>query len=672
MRILWANVYCLLDTSSGASMSARQMLLQLKAQGHEVMVLGATVFDSDRGTTPLKPHWQEIQSKRGHFVELKDGDLSHKMLVTASTQRAQMTSHEEGLWMASYQKALESFRPDIVFFYGGQSFDWLIACEARAAGARVVAYLVNGNYGGQRWCKDVDQIVTDSQATADFYKQHHGYSVQAVGTFIDPARVRAAKPAPRRILFVNPSREKGAGVVVQLAMLFEKTRPDIIFEVVQSRGDWGQMVRSVTQAIEGSARESLTNVVVSPNTADMRPIYGRTRLLLAPSLWWESGARVLAEAMLNGIPAIVTRRGGSPEMVGNAGLFLEMPEECHQKPYDKLPSLDSLQPLADRIVELYDDEGKYKVYVERAREVAAQRHDLEHNGRRLAQVFENLMKTPVSAPVAAASQVAAEVSWREVCRHLDLFAPNSAGWTGGYRALAQLARESAQGTMQALQALAQQQGSIKRAAIEITPIEAWPQTKTSAKLAAKLEQLFKAHGSDKSTVHNYHLLYAAILDAHASRAFNMLEIGMGTNHVDTPSNMGRKGRPGASLRAFRDCFAKASVYGADVDDRILFQEDRIVTHVVDQTRMDSFDQLAQWLAPSMQLIIDDGLHAPHSNLNTVLFALRKLGSGGWLVVEDILPAMLPVWRLALSLMPEAGDTYLVQTRSALVFVLRKH
>ena len=29
-RLLWANAFCLLDTSSGASMSVRQMLLQLK------------------------------------------------------------------------------------------------------------------------------------------------------------------------------------------------------------------------------------------------------------------------------------------------------------------------------------------------------------------------------------------------------------------------------------------------------------------------------------------------------------------------------------------------------------------------------------------------------------------------------------------------------------------
>jgi hypothetical protein len=33
-RLLWANLYCLLDTSSGASMSVRQMLMQLVQAGY--------------------------------------------------------------------------------------------------------------------------------------------------------------------------------------------------------------------------------------------------------------------------------------------------------------------------------------------------------------------------------------------------------------------------------------------------------------------------------------------------------------------------------------------------------------------------------------------------------------------------------------------------------------
>ena len=39
--------------------------------------------------------------------------------------------------------------------------------------------------------------------------------------------------------------------------------------------------------------------------------------------------------------------------------------------------------------------------------------------------------------------------------------------------------------------------------------------------------------------------------------------------------MGIKGKPGASVRAFRDYFDKAIIYGADIDSKILFFEKRI-------------------------------------------------------------------------------------------------
>ena len=68
----------------------------------------------------------------------------------------------------------------------------------------------------------------------------------------------------------------------------------------------------------------------------------------------------------------------------------------------------------------------------------------------------------------------------------------------------------------------------------------------------ELRALFQKYGSDKSTGHNYHLLYSWLLAPKRGEDLSMLEIGLGTNNIDVPSNMGLEGRPGASLRAFRD------------------------------------------------------------------------------------------------------------------------
>ena len=193
-RLLWANVYCLLDTASGASMAVREMLLQLVQHGYEVYILGAAVFDHERGTSGLQEQWPAVQEQKGKLVSLVDGVLEHKLYVTHSTRREQMTAREESAWFDVYEQALDLYKPDVVFYYGGQPFDFLIANEARVRGIPVVFYLANGSYTQTRWCRDVDLVLTDSQATADLYTRRLGVSPVAVGAFIDPKRVVASEP----------------------------------------------------------------------------------------------------------------------------------------------------------------------------------------------------------------------------------------------------------------------------------------------------------------------------------------------------------------------------------------------------------------------------------------------------------------------------------------------
>jgi len=388
-RLLWANPFCLLDTASGASMAVREMLIQLAKNGYEVMVIGATIFDSEKGTFRLRDHWKTIEEKHNKVIKVNDGVLTHHLVATRSIVRNQMTAQEEGTWYGLYIKALKEFKPDLVYFYGGQTLDMLISDEAHARGIPAVAYLANGNYQGTRWCRDVDLIITDSQATADMYKETQGFSPVPVGAFIDPGLVVAEQHERKHLLLVNPSLQKGAGVVIQMAVMLEKRRPDILFEVVESRGNWRVLVQQVTRMM-GDTRESLDNVIVTPNTDDMRPIYGRARLLLAPSLWWESFGRVAAEAMMNGIPAIVTNRGGLPEVIGDAGLKITFPAECYEKPFTKLPKADLLEPLLQRIEDFYDDDTAYRQYVARAFE-QGKHHRIETSVGRLMKALAPLV-----------------------------------------------------------------------------------------------------------------------------------------------------------------------------------------------------------------------------------------------------------------------------------------
>jgi hypothetical protein len=173
--------------------------------------------------------------------------------------------------------------------------------------------------------------------------------------------------------------------------------------------------------------------------------------------------------------------------------------------------------------------------------------------------------------------------------------------------------------------------------------------------AARLGQLFAANGSDKTT-HGYHLAYAAILHRLSRNGvLTVLEVGLGTSAPELVSSMGKKGVPGASLRAFRDFLPGSGIYGADVDASILFQEEGIKTALLDQTRPESFDQMAEALGTDrFDLIVDDGLHSVEANMNTLLFALAKLNAGGWAVIEDIPEQTVIVWQSIVGLLNRAG------------------
>jgi glycosyltransferase involved in cell wall biosynthesis len=212
-----------------------------------------------------------------------------------------------------------------------------------------------------------------------------------VGKLIDPRSVVPAKHLRKRVLFINPSYSKGVSLVVAVAYMMQKRRPDIKFEVVESRGDWHRAVKEVTTAL-GAPMDSLPNVHLTPTTNDMRPVYARARVLMAPSLWWESGARVLAEAMLNGIPAITTGRGGSPEMIGEGGIVLNLPQRFYEKPYNKLPGTNMLEKLVDVLIRLFDDEAYYKSLSAKAATVGKRLHQPSVTVKRIEDALEPLIE----------------------------------------------------------------------------------------------------------------------------------------------------------------------------------------------------------------------------------------------------------------------------------------
>lgn len=245
-----------------------------------------------------------------------------------------------------------------------------------------------------------------------------------------------------------------------------------------------------------------------------------------------------------------------------------------------------------------------------------------------------------------------------------LYQPYSAG---SYKNRARLTIEAINQVFPALDSLARYVHNKESAVEDIETFSLDEQSKSSA---AALKLVLDSRGSDKANHHNYHHIYGAIL-RNPRNVKNIFEIGLGTNNSDVVSNMGNRGIPGASLRAFRDYCPHAFVYGADIDERVLFEEDRIKTFFVDQTKPHTFDSIFAKVPPNFDLVIDDGLHSPNANVASLEFALRIVGVGGWAVVEDIGHAAISVWRLVSALLPDRYEPHILSAAGAVVFAVKR-
>src|SRR5215472_13940731 len=63
----------------------------------------------------------------------------------------------------------------------------------------------------------------------------------------------------------------------------------------------------------------------------------------------------------------------------------------------------------------------------------------------------------------------------------------------------------------------------------------------------KMCRVMTKHGSDKGRPNNYTPLYSALFKDRYDQPLRIFELGLGSNNLDVPSNMGVFGVPGASL-----------------------------------------------------------------------------------------------------------------------------
>lgn len=160
---------------------------------------------------------------------------------------------------------------------------------------------------------------------------------------------------------------------------------------------------------------------------------------------------------------------------------------------------------------------------------------------------------------------------------------------------------------------------------------------------SELCALIEKYGSDKGhpqnkSRHNYTHVYSALFELVRYQPIRLFELGIGSNNTAIPSNMGNRGRPAASLRAWRDYFKNGTIFGADIDIFCLMTEPRLKTYWCDQTKPEMIQKL--WfhdplLHDEFDIIIEDGLHTFEANKCFFENSCHKLKKGAVYCIEDI-------------------------------------
>lgn len=368
MNILFAAPNCLLDASSGASMSCRRILEGLAARGHNVKAFSATVFDC-----PQFPNSQTfLQHIRASVVSrlpeqqstiwgLKRNLVTYFILPSRALTRLKMTCEEEIFFQEVLKSITKQVRPDVVLAYGGwfmekDTYRWL-----KGQNIPTAFYLANPRYNNADTFRDITLLLTDSEATAELYKNRLGLTLHPLGKFITP--VKLAAQAPRDcVTFINPSMEKGATVFISIVQEAQRRGLSAQFLVVESKARLEGALKAL-----GHSMSDFPNITCLPLQEDMTNVWSRTRVLLSPSLWHESGPRTIVEACSAGIPVLSTDSGGAPEFLGEFGFLFPIPPEAKEKASNPV-NIETAKEWTDFLEKLLTDEVFFAQASERASE----------------------------------------------------------------------------------------------------------------------------------------------------------------------------------------------------------------------------------------------------------------------------------------------------------------
>lgn len=405
MRILLAFHNAYTDSTSGAARATRTLIEWLQEAGHECAVLGTARFE----TTPpddLDAHLaalgvpldrQPPPERFGKYVKGRGGrargretigftlnNVPVTMLMTQHNRLAKPNRLEYEQFFYHFDMACAALRPDLLITYGGHTVVNEAMRRAQSMNITTLFWLHSHGLERKRYFKNADYVLSPSPYLARHYKNTIGVESTDLPPPLHYKEVLAPEENRSFVTFVNPAPHKGVALFARLADMLGSARPDIPILVVQSAAD-----ATILNSVSGIDFAKYPQILASPRVARPADFFELTRILLVPSVFQEPFGMVAAEGVINGIPTLVSNRGGLPETVADGGVVLPLPDWLQQDT-NRVVDIEEAQPWFDAICRLWDDPKAYAAVAAKARETAARLYDEETLKRRYIDHIEGL------------------------------------------------------------------------------------------------------------------------------------------------------------------------------------------------------------------------------------------------------------------------------------------
>ena len=202
-------------------------------------------------------------------------------------------------------------------------------------GAKVqYPFFVNNFNEYRRGMANANRVIANSEYVSRRLERDFDIESSVVYPPINLDKYRVERNSRDYIAAVNPrNRDKGA---------------DIFLNIAEEMPNEEFMCAGVfrNQSFKRRA-EALSNLNYVGYCDDMRDFYKRTKLVVVPSRWNEAFGRSAAEPMVNGIPIVVSDRGGLPEVVGETGEVVT-----------KINSIDAWKQAINTALENHDPQAE--------------------------------------------------------------------------------------------------------------------------------------------------------------------------------------------------------------------------------------------------------------------------------------------------------------------------